>query len=58
MFHSDKNMWKLKLSNKPFKGKKKATWDKCTTKKRNWKRKKKKKNPPQRTEILNSYNLS
>ena len=44
MFHSDKNMWQLKLSNKPFKGKKKATWNKCTTKKRNTKRKKKKKN--------------
>ena len=38
MFHSDKNMGKIKRSNKPFERKKKAPWHKGILKKKNTKK--------------------
>ena len=37
MFHSDKTNRKIKRSNKPFEGKKKAPWNKGISKKKNTK---------------------
>ena len=48
MFHSDKNMGKIKGSNKPFQGKKKGIRKNKNTKK---------KFSPQRKEVLNSDNI-
>ena len=54
MLQSDKNMGKIKGSNKPFEGKEKAPWNKGINKKKNTK---KRKFPPQRKEILNNCNI-
>ena len=50
MSHSDKNIGKIKRSNKPFEGKKKAPWNKGISEKKNTK----KIFPPQRKEVLHS----
>lgn len=38
MFHSDKNIGKIKRSNKPFEGREKDPWNKVISKKKNTKK--------------------
>ena len=54
MFHSDKNIGKIKRSNKSFEGREKDPWNKVISKEKNTK---KKILPPQKKEVLNSYNI-